>query len=113
MHSTANGYVYADGQNAIAAGSTICSDGYPNHIPALKNYTHDYKICGPQSRMLHWLYIVVSNAEAFLLRTYHGLPKDTLQSYLDKFAFHFSRRSFGTQIIQQLIHAIACSQIAD
>jgi len=38
---------------------------------------------------------MVGNAKAFILGTYHGLPKDNLQSYLDKFCFRFSRRSFG------------------
>lgn len=98
---------------AIAAGSTVRSDGYPSYIPALEEYTHEHKTYDPKSGMLHWLHIVVSNAKTFLLGIYHGLPKDNLQSYLDEYAFRFSRRSFGAQLIQRLILAVACSQIAD
>ena len=99
--------------NAITKGSTIRSDGYRSYIPAMEEYTHEHKTYDPKSGMLHWLHIVVSNAKAFILGTYHGLPKDNLQTYLYEYAFRFSRRSFGGQLAQRLIHAIACSQMAD
>lgn len=73
--------------SAVAAGSTIRSDGYRSYIPALENYIHEHKPYDPNGGMLHWLHIVVSNAKAFILGTYHGLSKDHLQSYLDEFAF--------------------------
>lgn len=96
----------------IAADSTICSDGYRSYIPALEGYDHEYKPYDPNSGMLHWLHIVISNAKAFILGTYHGLPKDHLQSYLDEFVFRFSRRAFGGLLTQRLIHAVACSGMA-
>ena len=96
----------------ITAGSTIRSDGYRSYIPALEGYDHEYKPYDPNSGMLHWLHIVVSNAKAFILGTYHGLPKDHLQSYLDEFVFRFSRRAFGGLLAQRLIHAVACSGMA-
>lgn len=96
----------------VVAGSTIRSDGYRSYIPALKDYAHEHKAYDPNSGMLHWLHIVVSNAKAFILGTYHGLPKDHLQSYLDEFAFRFSRRAFGGLLTQRLIHAVACSGMA-
>ena len=80
---------------AVAKGSTIRSDGYRSYLPALEEYTHEHKNYLPNNGMLHWLHIVVSNAKAFILGTYHGLPKDNLQSYLDEFSFRFSRRAFG------------------
>ena len=95
----------------IAAGSTIRSDGYRSYIPALEDYAHEHKAYDPNSGMLHWLHIVVSNAKAFILGTYHGLPKDHLQSYLDEFAFRFSYRAFGSLLTHRLIHAVACSRI--
>ena len=96
----------------VAADSTIRSDGYRSYIPALEDYAHEHKAYDPNSGMLHWLHIVVSNAKAFILGTYHGLPKDHLQSYLDEFAFRFSRRAFGRLLTQRLIHAVACSTMA-
>ena len=98
--------------SAVAAGSTIRSDGYRSYIPALEDYIHEHKAFDPNSGMLHWLHIVVSNAKAFILGTYHGLPKDHLQSYLDEFAFRFSRRAFGSQLTHRLILAVARSQMA-
>lgn len=96
----------------VAADSTIRSDSYRSYIPALEDYTHEHKTYDPNSGMLHWPHIVVSNAKAFILGTYHGLPKENLQPYLVEFAFRFSRRSFGGLLPQQLIHAVACSGMA-
>ena len=96
----------------IAAGSTIRSDGYRSYIPALEDYAHEHKAYDPNSGLLNWLHIVVSNAKAFILGPYHGLPKDHLQSYLDEFAFRFSRRAFGGLLTQRLIRAVACSGMA-
>lgn len=86
-------------QSAIATGSPIRSDGYPSYIPALEEYTHEHKTCDPKSGILHRLHVVVSHAKEFLLGTYYGLSKDHLQPYLDEFAFRFSDRSFGAQLI--------------
>ena len=97
---------------AVAKGSTIRSDGYRSYIPALEDYTHEHKPYKPDSDMLHWLHIVVSNAKAFILGTYHGLPKEHLQPYLDEFAFRFSRRSFGGLLTHRLILAVARSNMA-
>ena len=98
--------------NAIAKGSTIRSDGYRSYIPAREGYTHEHKTYDPKSGMLHWLHIVVSNAKTVILGTYRGLPKDNLQAHLDEYTFRFSCRSFGGQLTQRLIHAVACSEIA-
>lgn len=63
----------------------------------------------PDSGMLHWLHVVISNAKAFILGTYHGLPKAYLQSYLNEFCFRFSRRSFGPILLERLILAVGTS----
>ena len=80
---------------AFTDGSVIHSDGYRSYIPALEGYTHEHRSYDPNSGLLHWLHIVISNAKAFILGTYHGLPKKNLQSYLDEYSFRFSRRNFG------------------
>ena len=68
-------------QLAFAAGCTVRSDGYRSYIPALEGYSHEYKSYAPNSGLLHWLHIVISNAKAFILGTYHGLPKENRDRY--------------------------------
>ena len=96
-------------QAAFAQGSTIHSDGYRSYIPALKDYTHEHKPYDPNSGLLHWLHIVISNAKAFILGTYHGLPKKHLQAYLDEYCFRFSRRDFGPRLLERLALAVGTS----
>ena len=87
----------------------IRRDGYHSYIPALKDFSHQHKTYDPSSGLLHWLHIVIGTAKAFILGTYHGLPKDNLQSYLDEFCFRFSPRSFGYAILDRLVLAICAS----
>ena len=96
-------------QSAFTKGGTIRSDGYRSYIPALEDYAHEHKSYDPNSGLLHWLHIVVSNAKAFILGTYHGLPKASLQSYLDEYCFRFSRRNFGSALLERLALAVASS----
>ena len=96
-------------QSAFAKGSTIRSDGYRSYIPVLEGYAHEQKPYDPDSGLLHWLHIVVSNAKAFILGTYHGLSKASLQSYLDEYCFRFSRRSFGSALLELLALAVGTS----
>lgn len=98
---------------AFADGSVIHSDGYRSYIPALEGYTHKHRSYDPGSGLLHWLHIVISNAKAFILGTYHGLPKKNLQSYLDEYSFRFSRRYFGGALLDRLALAVALSRSAD
>ena len=96
-------------QAAFALGSTIHSDGYRSYIPALQGYTHEHKPYDPSSGLIHWLHTVISNAKAFILGTYHGLPKKYLQAYLDEYCFRFSRRDFGPRLLQRLTLAVGTS----
>ena len=58
---------------------------------------------GFTSALLQWLHIVVSNAKAFILGTYYGLPKKSFQSYLYEYSFRFSRHDFDTAIAERLV----------
>ena len=98
---------------AFADGSEIHSDGYCSYIPALDVFTHEHKPYDPDSGLLHWLHIVISNAKAFILGTYHGLPKKYLQSYLDEYSFRFCRRNFGPALLERLTLAVSLSHLAD
>ncbi len=72
-------------------------------------YVHEHKPYDPNSGLLHWLHIIISNAKAFILGTYHGLPKIYLQSYLDEYCYRFCRRSFGDALLDRLALAVATS----
>ena len=98
---------------AFADGSVIHSDGYCSYIPALEGYTHQHRSYNPDSGLLHWLHIVISNAKAFILGTYHGLPKKNFQSYLDEYSFRFSRCGFGSALVERLSLSIALSRSAE
>ena len=99
-------------ENSIRKDAVIRSDGYRSYIGALADYAHEHKKYDPNAGMLHWLHITISNAKAFILGTYHGLPQKYLQSYLDEFAFRFSRRSFGGLLTERLLLAVAASSAA-
>lgn len=94
---------------AFAKGSVIHSDGYRSYIRALEGFAHKHRPYDPNAGLLHWLHITISNAKAFILGTYHGLPKANLQSYLDEYCFRFCRRSFGCSLWERLALATATS----
>ena len=94
--------------SSIAVGSTIHSDGYHSYRKALANdYNHHYAVYDSNSDMLHWLHIIVGNAKAFLLGTYHGNCKDNLQSFLDEFCYRFNRRHFKDELFTRLLNAVS------
>jgi transposase-like protein/ribosomal protein L37AE/L43A len=94
----------------IQPGSVIRADDYRSYPPALQaDYTLRTQPYDPKSTELHWLHIIVSNAKAFILGTYHGLPKNNLQSYLNEFCFRFSRRFFFGKLFDSLACAMANS----
>lgn len=96
----------------IAKGSTIRSDGYRSFSPALIDYVHEPVKYDPKGEALHWLHIMISNAKAFILGTYHGLPQKYLSDYLAEFCFRFSRRNFNS-LFERLAISMMVSVIAD
>lgn len=56
--------VWRSAEAAFSAEVTIRSDGYRSYIPAFTAYAHEHRPCDPHAGMLHWLYIMVSNAKA-------------------------------------------------
>jgi len=94
----------------IQKGSTIRADAYRSYPPALtRDYSLKVQPYDPKTSELHWLHTLVSNAKAFILGTYHGLPNKNLQFYLDEFCFRFSRRFFFGQLFDRLAFAVASS----
>src|SRR4051812_46530645 len=78
---------------AIAAGSTVVSDGWPGYA-RLKEVKHDPRVVGdaPAHLVLPWIHRVFANAKRWALGVYHGLREKHLQAYLDAFVFRFNRR---------------------
>lgn len=97
-------------ERAILPGSTIRSDGYRSYAPALTAYAHEPSVYHPDNGLLRWLHVVIGNAKAFILGTYHGLPKKYLREYLNEFCFRFSRRFLGDPLFHRLAFALADSR---
>jgi len=78
---------------AIAAGSTVVSDGWPGY-KKLKDVKHEPTVVGetPAHLVLPWVHRVFANAKRWALGVYHGLRPKHLQVYLDEFVFRFNRR---------------------
>ena len=55
-----------------------------------------------KSGKLKWLHTIISNAQAFVVGTYHGLPKKNLQAYMDEYCYRFSRSKFGADLFDRL-----------
>lgn len=97
-------------QAHIDKESIIRSDGYRSYKPALaEGYTLEAKPYNPNDNLLHWLHTIISNAKAFILGTYHGLPQKNLQAYLNEFCYRFSRRNFHGLLVDRLILAVVAS----
>src|SRR5215218_11265395 len=63
---------------AIAAGSTVVSDGWPGYA-RLKEVKHDPRVVGdaPAHLVLPWIHRVFANAKRWALGVYHGLREST------------------------------------
>ena len=64
----------------------------------------------PNYDVLKWVNILVSNAKAFILGTYHGVMGKHLQKYLDEYCYRFNRRFWPGQGFDRLLRA--CSNAA-
>jgi transposase-like protein len=94
----------------IKTGSVIHADDFQSYPPALQaDYSLRTQPYDSKSKELHWLHVIISNAKAFILGTYHGLPKKNLQSYLNEFCYRFSRRFFHGQLFDRLAVAMMSS----
>jgi hypothetical protein len=100
----------------VTPRQTIKSDGLPvfNVVTAM-GHTHSQEVVypkypkqgSPNFDALKWVNILVSNAKAFILGTYHGVQKKHLQLYLDEFCYRFNRRFWAEQGFDRLLLACA------
>lgn len=97
----------------IAPGQTVKTDGFRAYQSISQiGFGHDRKVGnGPKGKEnLPWVHILISNAKAFLLGTFHGVSRKHLQRYLDEFCYRFNRRKWQGQIFDRLITACANSK---
>jgi len=92
----------------IDIGSIIRSDAHKT-LTNLSGYKHEVVVASKDKEkareMLHWVDTIISNAKAYILGTYHGLPKKYLQRYLDEFCYRLNRRFSERVIFYKLIDA--------
>lgn len=91
----------------------ITSDGFRAYTVVEKmGHKHKPEIVyrnaeAPNYNALKWVNILVSNAKAFILGTYHGVTKKHLQQYLNEFCYRFNRRFWSKQGFDRLLLACA------
>jgi transposase-like protein len=97
----------------VSPKQSIKSDGLPvfNVVKGM-GHTHCPEVVYPKQGTpnydaLKWVNILVSNAKAFILGTYHGVMKKHLQRYLDEFCYRFNRRFWAEQGFDRLLLACA------
>jgi len=99
-------------QSNIKAGSTISSDAYRAYCQLGKEgYIHEAKVFDHKndSDHLKWLHVIISNAKAFILGTFHGLDGKHLQQYLDEFCYRFNRRYFKGEMLNRIVNTCLTS----
>ena len=95
----------------VTLGQTIMSDGLPAYnIAKTLGHTHLPHVVYPKKGepdfdAFKWINILVSNAKAFILGTYHGVRKKHLQKYLDEFCYRFNRRWWPDELFDRLLMA--------
>ena len=93
---------------------TIMSDGFAAYNVAQElGHEHVSEVVYPKKGepnydAFKWVNILISNAKAFILGTYHGVTKKHLQKYLDEFCYRFNRRSWTDEIFDRLV--LACTR---
>jgi transposase-like protein len=97
----------------VSPNQSIKSDGLPvfNVVKGM-GHTHQPEVVYPKEGVpnhdaLKWVNILVSNAKAFILGTYHGVMKKHLQRYLNEFCYRFNRRFWSDQGFDRLLLACA------
>jgi transposase-like protein len=94
----------------IAKGSMIRTDGLNIYRGLAKiGFSHQPTVNPGKADgdLLHWTHVIISNAKAFILGTFHGLGKKHLQDYLNEFCYRFNRRYRDAELFDRLLLACA------
>ena len=88
----------------------ITTDGFSSYKSQKlkKDYFHDFQNFDKDDKNsnVKWLHIVISNAKAFILGTFHGLDRINLQSYLNEFCYRFNRRYIPQMMFDKLLNSL-------
>lgn len=94
----------------FAPGAFLTSDGFKSYKSLSSDFQHTGEPQTPENtEHLKWLHVIISNAKAFILGTYHGLDSLHLQAYLNEFCYRFNRRKFLLQHFDHTITACLCA----
>jgi transposase-like protein len=92
----------------IKENQTIKTDGFSVYS-VVEKAGHKHKrevVRGKKAHeVMKWTHILISNAKAFILGTFHGIGKKHLQAYLDEFCYRFNRRNWELQLFDRLVTA--------
>jgi transposase-like protein len=99
---TVEQFMYAN----VAPNSVITTDGFSSYRSQnlKKDYFHDFANFNKNHKdsNVKWLHILISNAKAFILGTFHGLDRNNLQAYLNEFCYRFNRRKIPYLMFEKL-----------
>ena len=95
-------------EEMILKGSLIRSDSFKS-LSYLSGYEHDVIVAGHSKQkartVFKWANVLISNAKALILGTYHGLPDKHLDKYLKEYCYRFNRRYCEHIIFGKLVNA--------
>jgi len=98
----------------VYGGQTVKSDGFSAYtVLEEEGYRHQREVLGENNahKVLKWTHILISNAKAFILGTFHGVGKKHLQAYLNEFCYRFNRRNWESQLFDRLATACVSSNV--
>jgi transposase-like protein len=100
---------------SIAAGSTVCTDGWRGYYGLPEEYIHRQTILSSSDDPAHvampGVHQIASLLKRWLLGTHQGAcEKEHLQSYLEEFTFRFNRRTSHSR--GQLFHRLLEQAVA-
>jgi hypothetical protein len=78
---------------SVTIGATIKTDVWSGY-PGAPGLSHEPHVVGNTAAHINlpWVHNIFSNLKTWALGVYHGVRKEHLQAYLDKFVFRFDRR---------------------
>ena len=97
----------------IVENQTVKTDGFPAYnIVGKIGHKHQREVVKGKKahEVMKWTHILISNAKAFILGTFHGIGRKHLQTYLDEFCYRFNRRWWERQLFDRLATACVSSK---
>jgi len=97
----------------IMGNQTVKTDGFPAYnIVGKSGHKHQREVVKGKkaNEVMKWTHILISNAKAFILGTFHGIGRKHLQTYLDEFCYRFNRRWWESQLFDRLLTACVASK---